>query len=114
MSDSVHAHMLLHELNLHCWDLLDDFPSPISGTLKMFAIASHQSSQLDRLLSHSLCLIPRNLLDDFRVFGDWLFLKLLVEGSSADLLGKLHASFRMRGCGTGNHSCLTHPRRSRP
>ena len=26
MSDSVHAHMLLHELNLHCWELIGDLP----------------------------------------------------------------------------------------
>ena len=32
-------------MNLHSWDLLGDLPSPISGTSKMFAIASHQSSQ---------------------------------------------------------------------
>ena len=32
MFDSVHAHMLLNELNVHCWDLLDDLPSQISGT----------------------------------------------------------------------------------
>ena len=45
MFDSVHVHMLLHELNLHCWDLLDDLPSPISGTASMLTTASHQSSQ---------------------------------------------------------------------
>ena len=52
------------------------------------------------MLLHLLCLIPRNQLDDFHVFGDWSFF-FLAEGSRADRLekcthGKHHVSFRMR------------------
>ena len=65
--------------------------------LTMFMIASRQSSQpavawAGHLRLHSLCLIPRNLLDDISVFGDLSFLQLLPEGSRAHRLEK--CSFR--------------------
>ena len=36
------------------------------------------------MLLHVLCVIPRNLLDDFHVLDDWSLLKRLAEGSRAD------------------------------
>ena len=73
----------------------------------MFAIASHQSSQpvAARTWSPAFALAVSYSAQPFHVFGDKLCLMLLAEGSRADLLRKLHASFRMRG-----HLSPCHPR----
>ena len=44
-SSSVHVHVLLHGLNLHLWNLLDDFPVLDHGNLHDVVTPSHQSSQ---------------------------------------------------------------------
>ena len=56
MFDSVHVHMLLHELNLHCWDLHDDLPSPISGTTSMLTLGFPLSALSAGTFGYSLSL----------------------------------------------------------
>ena len=77
VSNSVHVHTLLDELNCHSGNLSDDLPSPISGTLKMFSIASHRSTQ--QSVARAWC----NLLVT-SAFDDWSFRMLLVKGPRAD------------------------------
>ena len=97
VSNSVHVHTLLDELNCLYWNLSDDLPSPISGTKKMFSIASHQSSQQAATRAWSLASAPAvsysaQPLDGICSFGDCSFRKLLVKGSRADPLRVSRAS----------------------
>ena len=94
VSNSVHVDTLLDELNCHSWNLFDDLPSPISGYLKMFSIASHRSSQqaAARAWSFALALGVSYYLLMTSAFGDWSFRKLLVKGSTADPIGVSQAT----------------------
>ena len=87
-SSSGHVHVFLHELGLRFRSLFDDLPMFDLGNL--VDVHDRISSILSRaghLLSHLLCLIPRNLLDDIYAFGDWSFLTHGQE-SRADQLEK--------------------------
>ena len=77
--------MFLHELSFRFQNLFDDLPMSDLGNLVdvHFRISSMLSTRCNSgwsSLSHLLCLIPCNLLDNIPAFSDCSFFKLLAEG----------------------------------